>query len=157
MVLIYISTLEILPSPEGFLFNYTYLQICLRTLYRHSLSTYIISVLTKTYIDMEMNEDFLDACKGLVMHCNCNILILDVMGDYRVYIAPEVLLKTRECRYNEVRDAQDITKLILNLGHNFAQGMNAQVLRERTQSVHKESFKFGTDNYLWFTKVDLNR
>lgn len=129
----------------------------LMTLRRHSLSTYIISVLTKTYIDMEMNEDFLDACKGLVMHCNCNILILDVMGDYRVYIAPEVLLKTRECRYNEVRDAQDITKLILNLGHNFARGMNAQVLRERTQSVHKESFKFGTDNYLWFTKVDLNR
>lgn len=106
---------------------------------------------------MIMNEDFLDACKGLVMHCNCNILILDVMGDCRAYIAPEVLLKTRECRYNEVRDAQDITKLILNIGHNFARGMNAQVLRERTQSVHKESFKFGTDNYLWITKVDLNR
>ena len=106
---------------------------------------------------MIMNEEFIDACKGLVMHCNCKLLILDVMGDCRVYIAPEVLLKTRECRYNEVRDAQDITKLILNVGRNFTQGMNAQVLRERTQSVHKESFKFGTDNYLWITKVDLNR
>lgn len=126
-------------------------------LYRHSLPTYIISVLTKTYIDMTTNDVFLDACKGLVMHCNCNILILNVLGDFRAYIAPEVRLKTRECRYNEVQDAQDITKLILNLGHNFAQGMNEQTLREKVQSVHKESFKFGTDDYMWFTKVDLNR
>jgi len=45
----------------------------------------------------------------------------------------------------------------LNLGHNFAQGMNEQTLRENAQSIHKESFKFGTDDYMWFTKVDLNR
>lgn len=25
---------------------------------------------------MTTNDVFLDACKGLVMHCNCNILIL---------------------------------------------------------------------------------
>ena len=80
---------------------------------------------------MTTNDVFLDACKGLVMHCNCNILILNVLGDFRAYIAPEVRLKTRECRYNEVQDAQDITKLILNLGHNFAQGMNEQTLREK--------------------------
>ena len=92
---------------------------------------------------MTTNDVFLDACKGLVMHCNCNILILNVLGEFRAYIAPEVRLKTRECRYNEVQDAQDITKLILNLGHNFAQGMNEQTLRENAQSIHKESFKFG--------------
>lgn len=129
----------------------------LMTLHRYFLPTYIISVLTKTYIDMTTNDVFLDACKGLVMHCNCNILILNVLGNFRAYIAPEVRLKTRECRYNEVQDAQDITKLILNLGVNFAQGMNEQALREKTQSIHKENFKFGTDDYMWFTKVDLNR
>ena len=101
---------------------------------------------------MTTNDVFLDACKGLVMHCNCNILILNVLGDFRAYIAPEVRLKTRECRYNEVQDAQDITKLILNLGHNFAQGMNEQTLREKVQSVHKESFKFGTDDYVTIYK-----
>ena len=47
-----------------------------------------------------------------------------MLGDFRAYIAPEVRLKTRECRYNEVQDAQDITKQILNLGHNFALEMN---------------------------------
>ena len=73
------------------------------------------------------------------------------------HIAPEVRLKTRECRYNEVQDAQDITKLILNLGINFAQGMTNQSLMEKAQSIHKENFKFGTDDYMWFTKVDLNR
>ena len=106
---------------------------------------------------MTTNDVFLDACKGLVMHCNCNILILNVLGNFRAYIAPEVRLKTRECRYNEVQDAQDITKLILNLGVNFALYVYLLALREKTQSIHKENFKFGTDDYMWFTKVDLNR
>lgn len=141
---------------EGILYLFALLHLS-ETLRWHSLSTYIVSVLTKTYIDMTTNDVFLDACKGLVMHCNCNILILNVLGNFRAYIAPEVRLKTRECRYNEVQDAQDITKLILNLGVNFAQGMNEQALREKTQSIHKENFKFGTDDYMWFTKVDLNR
>ena len=106
---------------------------------------------------MKLDENILKACKGLVMNCNCKALILDVLGEHRVFLVNDVHLKTRECRFNEVRDAQDITKLILNLGHNFAQGMNEQTLREKVQSVHKESFKFGTDDYMWFTKVDLNR
>ena len=88
---------------------------------------------------MTTNDVFLDACKGLVMHCNCNILILNVLGDFRAYIAPEVRLKTRECRYNEVQDAQDITKLILNLGHNFAQGMNKHSVKRYNPSTRKVS------------------
>jgi hypothetical protein len=79
------------------------------------------------------------------------------MGEYRAFLAREMRLKTRDCMFNEVNDAQDITKLVMNLGINFANGMTEQVLLERTQSVHKESFKFGTDDYLWITKVDLNR
>lgn len=106
---------------------------------------------------MTINESILNACKGLVMNCNCNVLIIDVLGDHRVYLAREVYLKTRECRYNEAHDAQDITTLVLNTGFNFTNGMNERVLLERTQSIHKEDFKFGTDNYMWITKVDLNR
>lgn len=102
-------------------------------------------------------KEFIDACKGLVMNCECNILVLEVMGEYRAYLAREVRLKTRECRYNEVRDAQDITTILANVGHNFAQGMTEQRLMERCQSIHKEDFKFGTDNYLWLTKVTLNK
>ena len=88
---------------------------------------------------MTTNDVFLDACKGLVMHCNCNILILNVLGDFRAYIAPEVRLKTRECRYNEVQDAQDIIKLILNLGHNFAQGMNKHFVKRCSPCTRKVS------------------
>lgn len=105
----------------------------------------------------EESKGFIDGCKGIVMNCNCNVLVLQIMGEYRAYLAPEVRLKTRECRYNEVRDAQDITTLVVNSGMNFAKGMNEQVLGEKVQSIHKESFKFGTDDYLWITKVDLNR
>lgn len=106
---------------------------------------------------MDNKEAFLTACKGLVMNCNCKVLVLNVMGEYRAYLTNLVSVKTRECRYNEVQDAQDITTLVHNVGYNFATGMTEQVLRERTQSVHKESFKFGTDDYMWITKVDLNR
>ena len=56
-----------------------------------------------------------------------------MLGDFRAYIAPEVRLKTRECRYNEVQDAQDITKQILNLGHNFALEMN-----KYSEKVHSQ-------------------
>ena len=84
---------------------------------------------------MKLDENILKTCQGLVMNCNCKVLILDVL----------------------VRDAQDITTLVLNIGHNFVNGMTEQALLERTQSIHKEDFKFGTDNYLLITKVDLNR
>ena len=106
---------------------------------------------------MKLDENILKACKGLVMNCNCKVLILDVLGEHRVFLVNDVHLKTRECRFNEVHDEQDITTLVLNVGHNFANGMTEQTLLERTQSIHKEDFKFGTDNYLWITKVDLNR
>lgn len=102
-------------------------------------------------------KEFLDACRGLVMNCDCKILVVEIMGEFRAYVAPEVRLKTRECRYNEVRDAQEVTSLLANIGHNFASGMTEQRLRERIQSVNKEDFKFGTDNYFWITKVSLNQ
>ena len=106
---------------------------------------------------MKLDENILKTCQGLVMNCHCKILILDVLGGHRVFLVNDVHLKTRECRYNEVRDAQDITTLVLNVGHNFANGMTEQTLLERTQSIHKEDFKFGTDNYMWITRMDLNR
>lgn len=106
---------------------------------------------------MDNKEEFLKGYKGIVMNCNRSVLVLEVMGEYRAFLVSDVHLKTREGRYNEVQDAQDITKLVLNVGFNFASGMTEQVLLERTQSVHKENFKFGTDNYMWITRVDLNR
>lgn len=102
-------------------------------------------------------EAFLDRCKGLVMNCNVQVLILEIMGEYKVFLVNGgVNTKTRECRYNEVYDAQDITRLIGNIGINFASGMTEQVLRERAQSIPQETFKFGTDNYMWYTNVNLN-
>ena len=121
------------------------------------LFTLYIQYQSLKLLNMKLDENILKACKGLVMNCNCRALILDVLGEHRVFLVNDVHLKTRECRYNEVRDAQDITTLVLNVGHNFANGMTEQTLLERTQSIHKEDFKFGTDNYLWITRVNLNR
>ena len=121
------------------------------------LSTLYIQYQSLKLLNMKLDENILKTCQGLVMNCNCKVLILDVLGEHRVFLVNDVYLKTRECRYNEVRDAQDITTLVLNIGHNFVNGMTEQALLERTQSIHTEDFKFGTDNYLLITKVDLNR
>lgn len=103
-----------------------------------------------------INDDkFYSACRNIVYHCECNVLILNVMGEYKAYLAPMVRLRTRECRYNEVIDAQDITVFVRTIENNF-QRLNSQLLEERVQSVVKESFKFGTDDYIWLTKVKLN-
>ena len=57
-------------------------------------------------------KQFQDVYKrqGLVMNCNCEVLILDVLGEHRVFLVNDVHLKTRECRFNEVHDAQDVYK-----------------------------------------------
>lgn len=132
-------------------------QILFMKIEMNILSTLYIQYQSLKLLNMKLDENILKTCQGLVMNCNCKVLILDVLGEHRVFLVNDVHLKTRECRYNEVRDAQDITTLVLNIGHNFVKGMTEQALLERTQSIHKEDFKFGTDNYLLITKVDLNR
>lgn len=132
-------------------------QILFMKIEMNILSTLYIQYQSLKLLNMKLDENILKTCQGLVMNCNCKVLILEVLGEHRVFLVNDVHLKTRECRYNEVRDAQDITTLVLNIGHNFVNGMTEQALLERTQSIHKEDFKFGTDNYLWITKVDLNR
>ena len=107
---------------------------------------------------MENNIDVLyQTCLGLVQYCGCKILILNLFGQAKVYLAPSVTLKNRECRYSEVIEGQDITTLVKNYQSNFAAGMTEQMLMEKVQSVNKVSFKFGTDDYYWITKCDLNR
>lgn len=132
-------------------------QILFMKIEMNILSTLYIQYQSLKLLNMKLDENILKTCQGLVMNCNCKVLILDVLGEHRVFLVNDVHLKTRECRYNEVRDAQDITTLVLNIGHNFVNGMTKQTLLERTQSIHKEDFKFGTDNYMWITRVDLNR
>lgn len=75
----------------------------------------------------------------------------------RVFLVGTVKLKSRDVPYNEVFDAQDITTIVENMGTNFVNGITEQVLLENCQSVPKESFKWGHDNFLWLTNVDLNK
>lgn len=47
-------------------------------------------------LNMKLDENILKACKGLVMNCNCKVLILDVLGEHRVFLVNDVHLKTRD-------------------------------------------------------------
>lgn len=102
-------------------------------------------------------NDLLEVCKGIVMNCSHNVLILSIFGEIKVYIARQVTLKSRECPYNEVLDAQEITPIIENISFNASQGWNEKVLLEKVQSIHKQDFKFETNEYMWITNVSLNK
>lgn len=104
---------------------------------------------------MTSNELFLDACQGIVMNCNRQILVINIMGDWRAVLTRQVRLANRETPYSEVI-GQDITRIVENVQSNF-QTMTEQRLDELVQSVCVQSFKFGTNDYIWWTKVDLNR
>ena len=77
------------------------------------------------------------------MNWNRSVLVLEVMGEYRAFLVSDIHLKTRESRYNEVYDAQDITKLVLTVGFNFASGMTEKVLQERAQSIPRRLSSLG--------------
>lgn len=98
----------------------------------------------------------LTACKGIVMNCERNVVIIRIFGEYRIFLCSGVNLKSRECRWNEIIDGQDITEIVHNFGFNFTQNINNNRLNELTQSIHKETFKWGSEEYIWFTRVTQN-
>lgn len=104
---------------------------------------------------MTSNEMFLDACQGIVMNCNRQILVIKIMDGWRAILTKYVRLPTREVRYSEVT-GQDITRIVQNFQSNF-QSMTEQRLEELIQSICVQTFKFETSDYIWLTKVDLNR
>lgn len=90
-------------------------------------------------------EAFLEVCKGLVMNCHCQVLILEVMGEYRAYLVREVSLKNISWGFSTVKGAQDITKLVLNVGMNFYQGMTERAL---IQTIYEDGYVMYNDG--WF-------
>lgn len=106
---------------------------------------------------MIVNEEFLKTCQGIVKNCGVDLLIVNLFGEIRVYLTHAVTLKNREVRYHEVRDAQDITMVVKQVGMSFAVGMNNQILMDKTKAIPMESFKFGTDDFMWLTDVKESR
>lgn len=104
-----------------------------------------------------LSNDIYEAAKGLVMNCQVRILIVSILSSIKVFLINDIKFKTRDCPYTEVTDAQDITKIVLNVGSNFAYEMNSSKLLEKVQSINKEDFKFGTDDYIFLTNVSLNK
>lgn len=104
-----------------------------------------------------ISNEFLDAVKGLVMNTNANVMVVNLFGDVRAYLVNSVRMKSRETPYVELKDAKDITQTIKYVQGNFATGMTEQTLQERTQSVPLQDLKFGTDEFIWVTRVVLNQ
>jgi hypothetical protein len=96
---------------------YHFLQLC-----------YTFSITIIKIAKYEIRRIYFEELSFSVMNCNYKAIILDVLGEHRVFIVNDVCLKTRECGFNEVCDAQDITTLAQNVGYNFTNGMTEQGL-----------------------------
>lgn len=100
-------------------------------------------------------QSFIENCRNLVVNTGRPILIIETFqGCLSAYITESVKLKTRDNQYNEVFNARNISTIIQNFEFNFVNGINEQALIDKIQSLPKESFKWGHDNYVWITNAD---
>lgn len=102
------------------------------------------------------NERFFDTCRNIVMRCDVTVLIVNVLGTYKAFLVNSFSPKSGHALFNRVDGAKDITVLVEQYVSNFPAGFSNQVLMERTQSVPKMSMQFGTDDYMWITKCEIN-
>lgn len=100
-----------------------------------------------------MDNVILEWCKNIVKNCGKQLLIVEVIrGHYKTYVVNGMSLKDREGQFNRADDVLDVTNIILTLGHS-TNSITPQQFEEKIKYLPKESFYFGTDNYLWITKV----
>lgn len=104
----------------------------------------------------KLNYSVIETCKGIVQSCEAHILFVNVCEQWRIYLCPYFSLKNRDTRYNSVTDGKDITDIVTAMTSNFAYTrMTSQILEEKTQSIHKECFKFDGEYFL-LTNVKEN-
>ncbi len=75
-------------------------------------------------------------------------LVIDFLGEMKVYLVESFAPKTRDVYFNEVRGAQDVTDFIEHMTFQMSQ-FNPISFEERIQGHSKKDFKFGHDNYMW--------
>lgn len=82
-------------------------------------------------------------------------LVIDFLGEIKVYLVESFSPKTRDVYFNEVRGAQDVTDLAEHMVFQISQ-MNPISFEERIQGRSKKDFKFGHDNYMWLISDKKN-
>lgn len=104
---------------------------------------------------MEMNKEVIDNLWTIVAGTEKQILVMEIFGDLKAYLVDSFSPKTRDVYFNEVRGAQDITDMALNLPFQLAE-LNPVTLNDRVQGRPKKDFKFGHDNYMWMISNKKN-
>lgn len=104
---------------------------------------------------MEMNKEVIDNLWTIVAGTEKQILVMEIFGDLKAYLVDSFSPKTRDVYFNEVRGAQDITDMALNLPFQLAE-LNPVTLNDRVQGRPKKDFKFGKDNYMWMISNKKN-
>lgn len=75
-------------------------------------------------------------------------LVVEFLGETKVYLVESFAPKTRDVYFNEVRGAQDVTDFVEHMTFQMSQ-LNPISFEERVQMRSKKDFKFGHDNYMW--------
>ena len=106
-----------------------------------------------------MKNEEIALCKRIVQDLGIKLMIIDFMGQERVYSVEGFTLPDNHGFYGEIQNGKDITLFIQNGQFNLSYGgkLSQEWFDELTQSTVKETFYFGTRNFLLFTAVKENR
>lgn len=105
-----------------------------------------------------MKNEEIVLCKKIVQDLGIKLIIIDFMGQERVYSVEGFILPDNHGFYGEIQNGKDITLLIKNGQFNFYDGKISQNrFDELTKSLVKETFYFGTRNFLLITAVKDDR
>lgn len=104
-----------------------------------------------------MKEYELELCWKLLSNTSYTVVIVEISEITKIYLTRSFRVKTMNTPYNEVIDGQDITDLVTNQEFNFATRMSDDILETKVQNIPLQTFKFGTDNYLWLTSIKENK
>lgn len=101
------------------------------------------------------NPNFIEKCWAFVALMKMNVLIVNLCGYERAFVAENFRPKSRDVFMNEIEGAQDVTVLISNISFNIADESQMS-MQSRLDNIPKMDFKFGHDNFIQLQRIEKN-
>lgn len=97
-----------------------------------------------------MTNQIYEKIKSFVKHAGAKILVMDMMGVESYYLVNTFNQKAIHQPYNEVLKGKCINRIIKDDSITVVDEQNFEAL---TANIPDETFKFGHDNYVYFTDI----
>jgi len=105
-------------------------------------------------MDNEKFKQRLDYCRTLVNSTGGQVLIVKIFDVINYYFVTDFRPKSLNNSYHEVINGINVTTIIENFTSHFSgQKVSEDRFKGLIMQMSTESFKFGTNDFLWLTDV----